>query len=162
MRLREVITYPADIDAVFSMLCDPAFRHHVCEATYAIDHSVSVRSEDDRVVITIVRIMPADVPPFVRRVVGDRIGIQQVERWAVPGQVGRRTADLSLEIIGQPATMSGRIVLAAVDDATRGAIEGNLRVSVPIFGGRLAEEMAKGFRFALAAEAAVAKDYLAG
>jgi hypothetical protein len=162
MKLREAIAYPAGIDAVFSMLCDPVFRHRVCEATYAIDHSVSVRSEGDLVVITIVRVMPADVPPFVRRVVGDHIEIKQVEGWAVPEQVGQRTANLSLEIVGHPATMSGRIALAAVDDATRGTIEGDLRVSIPIFGGRLAEEMAKGFRFALAAEAAVAKDYLAG
>jgi hypothetical protein len=161
MKLREQIAYPAGLEAVFSMLCDPAFRRRVCEATYAIDHSVSVRSEGDLVVVKIVRVMPADVPPFVRRVVGDHIKIQQVERWVIPEHGGQRTAALSLEIVGQPASMSGRIALAAVDGATRGTIEGDLRVGIPIFGGRLADEMAKGFRFALAVEADVAKDYLA-
>jgi hypothetical protein len=160
MRLREEIAYPADVDAVFSMLCDPAFRRRVCEATYAIDHSVAVRSEGDVVLISVVRVMPADVPAVVRGVVGDRIRIEQVERWYVADEAGQRFADLSLEIVGQPARMSGSIALTAVDGATRGTIEGDLNVNLPIFGGRLANEMAKGFRFALAVEADVARDYL--
>lgn len=157
MKLREEITYPAGIDAVFAMLCDPAFRSKVCEATYAIDHSVSVRPEGNLVVVSVVRVMPADVPPLVRQVVGDHIKIEQIERWAV----AERAAELSLKVVGQPARMSGHIVLAAADGATRGIIEGDLNVNVPIFGSRLANEMAQGFRFALSVEADVAKDYLA-
>jgi hypothetical protein len=160
MKLREEIAYPADVEAVFAMLCDPAFRSQVCEATYAIDHSVSVHSEGDLVVVSIVRVMPADVPAVVRQVVGDRIKIEQIERWAVAERAGRRTAELSLKVLGQPASMFGRIALAAVDGATRGIIEGDLNVNVPFFGGRLANEMVKGFRFALSVEADVAKDYL--
>lgn len=144
------------------MLCDPAFRGRVCEATYALDHSVSVESEGDVVVVSVVRVMPADVPPVVRGVVGDRIKISQVERWRAAAHAGQRNADLALTVVGHPARMSGSIVLAAIDGATRGTIEGELNVSVPIFGGRLANEMAKGFRFALSVEAEVAKEYLAG
>jgi hypothetical protein len=162
MKLREELAYPADVETVFSMLCDPAFRRRVCEATYALDHSVSVESQGDVVIISVVRVMPADVPPVVRRVVGDRIEISQVERWAAAAQYGQRTADLALTVVGQPARMSGTIALTAVDGATRGTVEGELRVNVPIFGGRLASEMANGFRFALSVEAEVAKEYLAG
>lgn len=162
MKLREEIAYPADIDAVFAMLCDPAYRRRVCEATYAIDHSVSVRGEGDLVIVSIMRVMPADVPPVARALVGDRIEIQQVERWAADGRARERTADLSLEFVGQPAHMSGRILLTAVNGATRGMIDGELRVNVPFFGGRIADAMAEGFRFALSVEADVAKDYLSG
>jgi hypothetical protein len=162
MKLREEIAYPADVETVFSMLCDPEFRRRVCEATYALDHSVSVQREGDVVVITVVRIMPADVPPVVRSVVGDRIEISQVERWVATAQAGQRTADMALTVVGHPARMSGTIVLTEVDGATRGTIEGELSVNVPIFGGRLANEMANGFRFALSMEAKVAKEYLAG
>jgi hypothetical protein len=162
MKLREEIAYPADIETVFSMLCDPAFRRRVCEATYAIDHSVSVEREDDVVVISVVRVMRADVPPMIRRVVGDRIEISQVERWAVVTQAGQRHADMALTVLGQPARMSATIALTAVDGATRGTVDGELTVNVPIFGGRLANEMASGFRFALSVEAEVAKEYLSG
>ena len=162
MKLREEIEYPAGIDTVFSMLCDPAYRRRVCEATYAIDHSVSVRPEGNLVVVSIVRVMPADVPPVARAIVGDRIEIRQVERWAAGEQAWRRAADLSLDFVGQPAHMSGRILLTAVDGATRGTIDGELNVNVPFFGGRIADAMVQGFRFALSVEADVAKEYLSG
>ena len=162
MRLREEITYPADVEAVFTMLCDPAFRRRVCEATYALDHSVSVEHDGDDVVISVVRVMPADVPPMIRRVVGDRIEIRQIEHWAAAPQAGQRTADLALTVVGHPARMSGSVALSPANGVTRGTIDGEINVSVPIFGGRLANEMAKGFRFALSVEEEVAKEYLAG
>jgi hypothetical protein len=162
MKLREEIEYPGGIDAVFSMLCDPSYRRRVCEATYAIDHSVSVRPEGNLVVVSIVRVMPADVPPVARAIVGDRIEIKQVERWAADEQAWQRTADLSLDFVGQPAHMSGRILLTAVDGATRGTIDGELNVNVPFFAERIADAMVEGFRFALSVEADVAKEYLSG
>jgi Protein of unknown function (DUF2505) len=162
MKLREEIVYPAHVDQVFAMLCDPAFRRRVCEATYAVDHTVAVRSEGDLVIVSIVRVMPADVPPIVRGVVGDHIKIKQIERWSASEQGAQRTAALDMEIIGHPAGMAGCIVLAPDHGMTVGTVEGDMRVNIPIFGGRLANEMAKALRFALSVEAEVAKDYLSG
>ena len=161
MKLREQIAYPADIDAVFTMLCDPAYRRRVCAATYAIDHRVAIQPRGDIVAVTIVRVMPADVPAMLRPVVGDRIEIQQTEQWSTTGDGGQRTADLAVQILGQPAHMSGTIALGELGGATVGTIEGELHVRVPFFGGRLADEMVRAFRFALTVEADVARDYLA-
>jgi Protein of unknown function (DUF2505) len=160
MRLREQITYPADVDTVFAMLCDPAYRRRVCDATYALDHRVSVQPRDDIVMITVVRVMPADVPPIIRRVVGDRIEVEQVERWSTADPAGRRDAELSVRIVGQPARMSGTITLRGSGRVTIGTVEGEMHVNIPVFGGRLAAQMAQGFRFALAVEADIARDHL--
>jgi hypothetical protein len=162
MKVREEIEYPGGMDAVFSMLCDPAYRRRVCEAAYAIDHSVSVRPEGNLVIVSIVRVMPADVPSVAKAIVGDRIEIKQVERWAADEQAWQRTADLSLEFVGHPAHMSGRILLTAADGVTRGTIDGELHVNIPFFAGRIADAMVQGFRFALSVEVDVATEYLSG
>jgi hypothetical protein len=161
MQLREQINYPADVDAVFAMLCDPVYRRRVCDATYALAHRVSVQPQDDGVVVTVMRVMAADVPPIIRRVIGDRIEVEQIERWSMTDHARRREAELAVRIVGQPARMSGTITLRGYDRTTVGTIEGELHVNVPVFGGKLAAEMAQGFRFALAVEADIAGDYLA-
>lgn len=160
MQFTEVITYPAPPDTVFAMLGDPEFRANVCRATGALEHSVGIDPDGDEVVVTTVRVMPAEVPDFVRRLVGERIEVAQHERWSPADATGRRAASLSLRISGAPANMHGGIELAPHDVGCQETISGDLRVLVPFVGGRIEAEMVRALRLAIEREAQVGHEYL--
>jgi hypothetical protein len=156
MRLQESIDYTAPPDVVYAMLTDPEFRAQVCERTHALDHAVSVDETAAITTVTVWRSMAADLPGFVRSLVGDRLEVEQVERWD-----GMVRADLAVRVIGQPAALHGGIVLERVATGTRQMVDGRVDVNVPFVGGRIATEIARAIRAALAVEADTGRAYLA-
>ncbi|MGH3446275.1 MAG: DUF2505 domain-containing protein, partial [Nocardioidaceae bacterium] len=133
MDLHAEITYPGtSAQETFALAVDPAFRARVCEETNAIDHDVSVDQYDDGTAsVTISRTLDADVPDFAKKLVGDHISIVQREEWGAATAQGDRTADLVVEVTGQPAKMTGTISLEADGDDAREHITGEVTVSVP-------------------------------
>jgi hypothetical protein len=148
MKLNAEINHPdATVDAVMEMMLDPAFRQEVCEATHALDHSVEVEEyEDGGALVVVDRLMPSDVPDFIKKMIGETISIRQTEEWAEPGDDSRRTADVKITIKGQPARMDGTIVLGpgAQGAGARLVIEGDVAVRVPFIGKKIEAELAKG------------------
>jgi hypothetical protein len=148
MKLNAEINHPdATVDAVMEMMLDPAFRQEVCEATHALDHSVEVEEyEDGGALVVVDRLMPSDVPDFIKKMIGETISIRQTEEWAEPGDDSRRTADVKITIKGQPARMDGTMVLGpgAQGAGARLVIEGDVAVRVPFIGKKIEAELAKG------------------
>lgn len=140
------IDYPgASVADVMGIVLDPKFRAAVCEATMAIDHQVVIqRGEGGSAIVTVNRTMPAAVPDFVRRFVGETIALVQTETWRPDDGSGTRRADLTLSIVGQPASMAGSIVIAKTSDGVRETVSGGLVVSVPFIGRKIEAEIAKG------------------
>jgi hypothetical protein len=146
MDVRAEINYPdSSPDEVFAMLCDPGYRSQVCEDTHALGYDVDIEEDDDGgATVTVRRTMPAEVPDFVKKFVGETIELRQTETWGTPDASGTRTADLRLEISGQPASMGGSIVLEPLDGGSRQRVEGDMKVSIPILGKKIEPEVVKG------------------
>jgi hypothetical protein len=155
MRLREAIEYAAPPDAVVAMLTDHAFRVRVCERTHALDHAVTIDVTGRVTTVRVWRSMPANVPGFVRRLVGDRLEIEQVEQWHAPVR-----ADLTVRIVDKPASLEGHVALEPTTAGTRQVVEGRVNVRVPFIGGDIAKEIARAIRAALAVEAETGREYL--
>jgi hypothetical protein len=119
MRLREAIEYDAPPGAVLAMLTDREFRVRVCERTHALDHRVTIDVTGSVTTVSVWRSMPANVPGVVRRLVGDRLEIEQVERWAGPVR-----ADLAVRIVGKPASLDGHVALEQTTTGTRQTVDG--------------------------------------
>ena len=98
MRVTTEMSYPgADLDAVVAMVFDKSFRAAVCEATKAVSHQVDISLGDGgSAVVTVRRTLPAEVPDFVKKFVGETIELVQSETWAVDDGSGVRRADLNL------------------------------------------------------------------
>lgn len=156
------MTYPgANVDDVVGLALDPQFRVAVCRATGAISQQVSVEERADGwVVVTADRTMPADVPDFVRKLVGETIRLVQEETWLPADGSGRRTARLELRIVGQPATMTGSILVSAGADGARELVTGDLRVAIPFIGRKLETEVAKGILAAARKEQETGREWL--
>lgn len=163
MDLRAEISYPtATCERAWTMIVDPEFRAAVCEATRAIDYNVEITEDDDggaRVVVD--RTVPADVPDMMKKFVGETIGVVQTEEWGPADPDGSRTADLLLEVKGQPATLTGTITLQPSGDGCEELVVGDLTVSIPFFGKKIEPEIAKGITSAIRAEEKTGQSWLA-
>jgi len=159
MDLQKDLTYQADIGDVFGMLCDEDFRKQVCEATHARSFEVSVTRKSEGATVRVSRTM--DAPEVAKKFVGDTLEIVQVEEWGEPSADGGRTADLSLDIPGKPGSMRGKIELTASGGTVTESITGDIKVKIPIVGGKLEKEIARGVLAAIEEEGRVGKRWLA-
>ena len=127
----------------------------------AIDYNVEIEEHDDGGAhIVVDRTVPADVPDMMKKFVGETIGVKQTEDWGPPAADGSRTADLLLEIKGQPAKLAGTITLAPVGEGCQEVVDGELTVSIPFFGKKIEPEIAKGIKAAIRAEEKTGQTWL--
>lgn len=155
MRLNERLDYPAAPDHVYAMVTDKAFRDDVCEATGAVSWSVEVDNSPDGAeygaAVTVRRVLPADVPEMMKRLVGETIEVVQTEQWESADGDSRR-AEVLVEIADQPARMIGTAVIEPAGDGASLTLEGDVKVAVPMLGGRLEKEVTKVIQSALRIE----------
>lgn len=163
MDVRAELSYPAaGPDAVFAMLCDRGYREAVCEATHASRHEISIEARDDGgATVTVMRTLPAQVPDFAKKFVGETIDVTQIEVWQPADAAGSRRADLTFEIKGQPATMRGSVLLEAVGSGAHQVVTGELKVAIPLFGKKLEPEVVKGIVAGLRQEERTGNEWLA-
>jgi hypothetical protein len=163
MDVHSEINYPdSSPDDVFVMLCDADYRTEVCKATHALGYDVDIDEHDDGgATVTVTRTMPAEVPDFVKKFVGDTIELRQIEEWGPPDTSGARTADVTLDIVGQPATMTGSIFLEAVGSGSRQRVEAAMKVSIPFLGKTMEPEVVKGILAGLRQEERTGNAWLA-
>ena len=72
------------------------------------------------------------VPAFATKLVGESIRIHQVEEWTANDR-----ATLDLTIPGKPGQLTGAITLMADGEGTTYRVAGDLKVSIPLVGGKL-------------------------
>jgi hypothetical protein len=157
MRFSHDLAYDAAPDAVAAMLADPAFREEVCQALHVLRHEVSVQGAGAGMTVVVDQTQPAQgVPSFAKKFVGDEIRIVQRETWR-----DATHADLDIEIPGKPGTMRGDIILAGDGTHTVETVTGDIRVKLPLVGGKIEEMVGDIFRSALRAEERVGASWLA-
>jgi hypothetical protein len=158
MRFSHDLVYDATPEAVAAMLADPAFREQVCQALHVLRHDVSLQGAGAGMSVVVDQTQPAQgVPSFAKKFVGDEIRIVQRETWR-----DTTNADLDIEIPGKPGTMRGGIALVADGRRTVETVSGDIRVKLPLVGGRIEEMVGDIFRSALRTEQRVGAAWLAG
>jgi len=154
VRLSAEIRYDADPATVFAMLVDPDFQERKCAATGALDHDVEIEEYDDGgAAIRTRRTMPTDqVPDFVRTFVGQTLTVVQVDDWQGPAADGSRDGTVVVEIKGAPVRLAGSMTLRADGTGTRQTIDGDLKASVPLVGGRIEKAIEPALQAAIRVE----------
>ena len=154
MRLSAEIRYDADPATVFAMLVDPDFQERKCAATGALDHEVEIEEYGDGgAAIRSDRTMPTDnVPDFVRTFVGQTLTVVQVDDWQPATGDGSRDGTIVVEIKGAPVRLAGSLTLRPDGTGTRQTIDGDLKASVPIVGGRIEKAIEPALQAAIRVE----------
>ncbi|NUR08991.1 MAG: DUF2505 domain-containing protein [Nocardioidaceae bacterium] len=157
MKFSHDMTYDAPPEAVRAMLADPAFREEVCDAMSAVRKEVRIDPDGDAMRVKVDQTQPAKgIPSFAKKFVGDEINIVQHEQWA-----DGTAASLLVEIPGKPGQMKGSIALAGTGGGTTETVQGEIKVSIPLVGGKLEALIGDLLRSALKAEERVGRKYLA-
>ena len=157
-RLSYDLTYDAPMIAVGEMLMDAAFREQVCDAQHALRKTVSVGQDGGGMKVVVDMVQAADgIPGFAKRFVGDEIQLVQTERWS-----DIENARVEVVIPGKPGQMSGTVSLRDSGGTTTETVEMEIRVSIPLVGGKIESLIADLLRKALKAENAVGRRYLTG
>jgi hypothetical protein len=155
-RIRHTLTYAAPLADVASMLADPTFREEVCEATGKVRHDVTISGSGPGMHVVLDQVQSSTgVPSYAQRFVGNEINIVQVEDWSAID-----AAAVAISIPGKPGEMSGTISLADNGGTTTEDVALDIRVGIPLVGGKIEQLVGDLLVAALKIENRVGRDYL--
>lgn len=159
MRFERVHEFPAPADEVLAMLLDPAFREAVCASQGADHHTVSVSASAPPASVEVrQRQDTSGVPGAAKRVIGDSVETVQREDWESASR-----ARLDISIPGKPGHLRGTISLVDNGDGTSTErFDAEVKVNVPLVGGKLEGLIGKVLGSGLRREREVALTWLAG
>ncbi len=138
MRITETIDYPAGPQAVFTMLTSEAFQERKCAEAGALSHGVDITESAGGARIVTNRDLPTDdLPDFAKSIVGNRLAITETYVWAAPTDDGARPGTLTVEVAGAPVALHATVRMASGGSGTTITIVGDLKASIPLFGGKV-------------------------
>ncbi len=160
MRFRHVNTYAASAADVHAMLVSREFREEVCAYQRALDHSVSITPDGETTTVVIKQTQAMEgAPSAARKVVGSSVEIVQREVWR-GGATGVR-ADFAMEIPSKPGHLKGEAMLVEKGDGVCDEVfTGEVKVHVPLIGGKLEGFVADILTRALRREGRVGQTWL--
>ena len=140
-RVSHTVTYPGTtVDAVYAMLGDPAYRKAVGEYQKVTDFACDITPSGSGMKVRLEQAHATDqIPSFAQRLVGSEIRFVQEETWT--SQTG---ADIHVVIPGKPGDMSGGASLTQSGDDVLQRIDLDVKVSIPLVGGKV-EDLIAGF-----------------
>jgi hypothetical protein len=161
MKMRLETTSPATVEQTFASRVEQSVRERACQESGALSFQVAIeQTPDGGARVQVQRVMAPQVPDFIRRFVGDSISISQVEQWSPPGPTGARTAMVNVTVKGQPATMSGSMVLSPAPGGSTELVTGEVKVAIPFLGRQIEPEIVKVIEAALRIEQRVGQDWV--
>ena len=130
--------YDAAADAVFAMFSNPEFILAKLDATLATECEVVECAEtaDGGFRIVTNRTVEADIPGFAKKVFKPTNALMQIEDWQAAA-TGTRPGTWRIETKGVPVSTGGVTRLESTAAGAVQHIEGTIKVSVPLSGGRL-------------------------
>lgn len=155
--------YPAPPADVADLFADPAFVDHKIAASGATNASKDITGDPaGAFTVTTTRTMPADlVPAQYRKFVSGGVTLTLTEAWRAPSPDGTRQGDLTLKIAGLPASAHGTCTLKPVRaDASRLTYDGDVKVSIPLFGGKIEQAAVRAVGQVVQVERDIAVEWL--
>ena len=133
----------ADVETVFAALSSEGWAHRKAEVLR--DGSQVVRREvtpDSGVLLVVSRELPEGVPGFLERFLPRDGRANQTDDWAPAGADGSRRGRWSAEVPGAPAQVGGTMRLEPAAGGCTYTIEGDVKVRVPLVGGKAEQFLA--------------------
>lgn len=162
MDLQRETRYDADPAAVYAMLTDEVFLTRWVSTGAALSYSVTVTPAANGGANTRTQqSLPARVPDFMKKLVGESIDLDQSIDWGAAAADGSRTGQVSIDVAKAPVTMRGTMTLVPDGTGTRQVVEVVIKASVPIIGKKIEEAAAPAVRNALELQERLGREWLA-
>lgn len=158
MHFHHELSYDAAPDAVFEMLADPAFREKVSAALDVVSADVTIDRTGAGFSLVNDQVQRTEgLPSFARKFAGETTRAIQLEEW--PDEHG---GTLRIDAPGKPSSIEGTIALVAAGTGTTEVVELEIKVKVPLLGGKLEGLLAEQVRHGMDVEHEVGRAWLAG
>ena len=159
MRFRHELSYDAGPAEVFEMLADPAFREKVSEAMDVVScggvHRPPARTASGS--RTTRSSSTEGLPSFAKKFAGETTRAIQVEEWQ-----DAAGGSLRIDAPGKPSSIDGTIELLPDGAGTIEVVELEIKVKVPLVGGKLEGLVEEQVRKGMDIEHEVGKAWLKG
>jgi uncharacterized protein YndB with AHSA1/START domain len=158
MRFSHELTYDAPPEEVYAMLADPSFRERVSLAREVVSFDVTLTPTTSGFTLVNDQVQPtAGLPGFAKKFAGETTKAIQREEW--PDHSG---GALTIETPGKPTSMTGTISLTGSGGGTVERVDLEIKVKVPLIGGKLESLMADQVREGMDVEQQVGAAWLRG
>jgi hypothetical protein len=130
--------FDADVETVYALICDPDFLERKYADQGATEISIE-KSGDDASGCHLVtrRRVTVDLPGFAKKVMQPTNTVEHVEDWAAAEADGSRVCTYTIEVQGVPSRISGTVTLVPDGGGARQDVAADVKVSIPLLGGRL-------------------------
>jgi len=126
---------------VWEMMIDPEFIATKAMRSGSLEVSPEVADHGEETLIISRRKLPAKMPGFMKRFVGEELVLNETQKWGEPAEDGSRTGSFVIDFGGQPMAFHGNLSMRPSAEGTEVVTDGSLHASVP-FVGRKAEAVA--------------------
>jgi len=130
------LDFAAAPDQVYAMMTDQAYLEQVCVASESITYDASVSGSSTHSSRTL------HAPESAARFTGSQLTVIEDLTWGAPSADGSRTADITMTVLGQPVTLRGQLQMSPGGRGTVVALDGELKVAVPLLGKKLEQSAA--------------------
>lgn len=156
MDFRTELAYDASPDEVYAMLSDPAFREQVAEAQEVVSVDVRITPADDGFSMVSTQEQNTEgLPSIAKKFAGDTTKVVITEEWT-----SHTKGAVTITAPGKPTTAGGTVTLAPDGDGTVEIVELDVRVKVPMIGGKLEKLMVESIEKGYAVEHTVGRAWL--
>jgi hypothetical protein len=137
MKMRVTHHFDADVETVFALMSDPDFCMRKYADAGATDIQVDSDKREDGPTLVSRRKVTIDLPGFAKKVMQPTNTVQQTDEWAPAADDGTRVCRYKVEVQGVPSRIDGTVTLTAEGGGTRQEVEAEVKVSIPLLGGKL-------------------------
>jgi uncharacterized protein YndB with AHSA1/START domain len=156
MDFRTELSYDASPDEVFAMLSDPAFREQVAEAQDVVSVDVRLTPSAEGFSLVSEQVQDTkDLPAIAKKIAGDTTRVVIEEEWG-----SHTKGAIAVTAPGKPTSATGTITLAPDGDGTVEIVELDIKVRVPLIGGKLEKLMAETIESGFQVEHTVGRAWL--
>lgn len=158
MKFRKELAYDADPEDVFAMLADPGFREKVAQAQEVVSVEVTLTPSGRGFSLVSDQVQNTkDLPAIAKKIAGDTTQAVITEEWSEPTR-----GSISITAPGKPTKAEGTITLKPAGTGTTELVELEVKVKVPLIGGKLEQLMADNIDAGFDVEHQVGQAWLAG
>jgi hypothetical protein len=149
------------VEAVFAVLSGADWSSHL--SAELGDDSKTVRRDvgsDGSVTLVLNRRLPSGIPGFLQKFLPADPRVVTTDVWGPPVD-GARDCTWTADIAGTPTTITGTQRIEPLGDGNRHIVTGEVKVSVPLIGGKAEAFIAEAIRGLAESEVAVVEKVLA-
>jgi hypothetical protein len=136
MDISTSLDFAAPPDRVYAMMIDQGYLEEVCVASESISYDVTVSDSSTHSSRTL------RAPESAARFTGSQLTVIEDVEWGAASADGSRIGDLTMTIQGQPVKLKGKLQLTPGGRGTVVALDGELKVAIPVLGKKLEESAA--------------------